>query len=98
MEIRRLSDKILRNIYMSLTDKKMCMLCYDNVTFDLWNNNEFNTKYLYFLIIIVYVYGFVKFVQISDYPGDNVRIPIKVIIYYTNINLLLVSLYFILMS
>ena len=28
--------------------------------------NEFNTKYLYFLMIINYVYGFVKFLQISD--------------------------------
>ena len=27
---------------------------------------EFNTKYLYFLMIIIYVYGFVKFLQISD--------------------------------
>ena len=28
--------------------------------------NEFNTKYLYFLMIMIYVYGFVKFLQISD--------------------------------
>ena len=34
--------------------------------FSLWKKNEFNTKYLYFLMIIIYVYGFVKFLQISD--------------------------------
>ena len=33
MEITRLSVKILRNIYMSLTDKKMPMSYYDNVPF-----------------------------------------------------------------
>ena len=66
MEITRLSIKILRNIYMSLTDKKMPMSYYDNVAFWLMEKNEFNTKYLYFLMIIIYVYGFVKFLQIRD--------------------------------
>ena len=39
--------------------------------------NEFNTKYLYFLMIIIYVYGFVKFLQISDSTRNNIHIPIK---------------------
>ena len=51
---------------MSLTDKKMPMSYYDNVPFWLMEKNEFNTKYLYFLMITIYVYGFVKFLQISD--------------------------------
>ena len=66
MEITRLSVKILRNINMSLTDKKMPMSYYDNVPFWLKEKKEFNTKYLYFLMIMIYVYGFVKFLQISD--------------------------------
>ena len=42
------------------------MSYHDNVPFGLCEKNEFNTKLLYYLMIIIYVYGFVKFVQISD--------------------------------
>ena len=58
MEITRLGGKILRKIYTSPTDKKMPLSYYDNVPFWLMEKNEFDTKYLYFNMIIIYVYGF----------------------------------------